>query len=77
MYPASSILFDWQVAKLLQLSIPQQRGAPTTSRAPGQGVGRFLLPHAECEFALEAAIDALEVNSPHVSRLFCTCCCWH
>lgn len=55
-----------QVAKLLHLGITmsQQKLPGNSPQPPGQGVGRFLLPLEECEFALETAIDELQVGDP-------------
>ena len=42
---------------------PQQRRVPSSPTAAGTpGLGRFLLPLSECEFALESAVDELLVS---------------
>ena len=52
-----------EVAKLLGLGLVQykrQAGMPGPSGTPG--VGRFLLPYSECDYALESIIDDLQVR---------------
>lgn len=48
---------------MLHLGItPSQQKLPGQSpKAANQGIGRFLLPLEHCEFALETAIDELQV----------------
>lgn len=51
-----------EVAKLLGLGLVQykrQAGMPGPSGTPG--IGRFLLPYSECDYALENIIDDLQV----------------
>ncbi|KAK9805138.1 hypothetical protein WJX72_001479 [[Myrmecia] bisecta] len=56
-----------EVAKMLGLGVAPMRGKqgmPAAASAPG--LGRFLLPLADCEFALESALDDLQPDaSPH------------
>ena len=53
-----------QIAKMLHLALSRsQQKVPGQSphTAPGQGIGRFLLPLGDCEFVLESIIDDLQV----------------
>ena len=50
-----------QVRTLLNLGGTGQARPSTGAQAPG--IGRFLLPLSECEFALESAVDDLLVRA--------------
>lgn len=56
-----------QVHEFLGLTVKQVRGAGPANLAMS-GIGRFLLPVAECEFTLSTALDELQPNPYIVQR---------
>ena len=57
----ASLGFQLRVLLGLGPAGPQRMGRPAASSA--SGLGRFLLPLSECEFALESAVDELLVRT--------------
>ena len=69
-----------QLAKQLGLGVSTQQrpmGGPALPPAAGRALGRFLLPLSECEFALESAIDDLQVRLSALAALCLLKLCWY